>query len=64
MTHLIFVQLGHKHNMQDIILDDKCGSQMSVKQVPTLWTAESGGKIMIKMHRGKNKTWSYKLVKR
>lgn len=55
MTHLTFVQLGHKYHVQDIILEDKCGSQMSVKQVPHLPALESGGKIMIKMHRGKNK---------
>lgn len=55
MTCLTFIQLGHKYHMQDNILEDKCGSQMSVKQVPTSRTLESGGKIMIKMHRGKNK---------
>lgn len=55
MTHLTFIQLGYKYHVQDIILEDKCGLQMSVKQVPTSWTLESGGKIMIEMHRGKNK---------
>lgn len=45
-------------------MDAKCESQMSVNQVPTSRAAESGGKLKIKVHKGKDKWWLYKIVKK